>query len=129
MASVGISLVIVDAQTSDLAADSRRLLGASIGVGLVALGLLEATLRESADEPTHRAPVPLMKIGIGLAAVLLTWIDIGLTAVTLCALLLLALVVNIVYGAYVWFHAPLPGSVHPVDRERIADLTVRCSCA
>jgi low temperature requirement protein LtrA len=119
MASVGITLVIVDSQTSDLAPDSRRLLGASIGAGLIGLGLLETTLREANDEPTHRRASPLMKIVVGLAVLLLTWFDIGLNAVTLCVLLVAALAVNAAYGAFVWFHAPLPGTVPPVTPERI----------
>ena len=119
MASVGISLVIVDAQTSDLAVDSRRLLGASIGAGLIGLGLLETTLREAADEPTHRRASPLMKVAVGLVVVLLTWFDIGLTAVTLCVLLVVALAVHAAYGAFVWFHAPLAGTVPPVTAEPV----------
>jgi low temperature requirement protein LtrA len=118
MASVGISLVIVDSQTSDLAADSRRLLGMSIGAGLIGLGLLETTLRESSDEPTHRRASPMMKIGAGIAVAGLTWGDIGLNAVTLCALLVVVLAANATYGAYVWFRSPLPGAVHPVAREQ-----------
>jgi low temperature requirement protein LtrA len=113
MASVGISLVIVDAQTSDLAADSRRLLGMSVGAGLVGLGLLETTLRASEDEPTHRRLSPLLKIAVGLAAALITWTGSWLGAVTLCIVLVAALAVPAVYGAYVWFHAPVPGVVPP----------------
>ena len=118
MASVGISLVIVDSQTSDLAADSRRLLGMSIGAGLIGLGLLETTLRESSDEPTHRRASPMMKIGAGVVVAGLTWGDIGLNAVTLCALLVAVLAANATYGAYVWFRSPLPGAVHPLAPEQ-----------
>jgi low temperature requirement protein LtrA len=117
MASVGISLVVVDAQTSDLAAGSRRLLGMSVGAGLVGLGLLETTLRESDDEPTHRRLSPAMKIAVGALVALVTWFDIGLNAVTMCIVLTVALAVHAAYGAYVWFHAPVPGVLPPQTRE------------
>lgn len=117
MTSVGISLVIVDSQTGDLAAESRRLLGASIGAGLVALGLLETTLRRDDDEPTHRSASPLLKVASGLAVASVTWFDIGLTGVTLCVMLAMALAVNATYGAYVWFHVPASGSAPPPGDE------------
>jgi low temperature requirement protein LtrA len=118
MASVGISLVIVDAQTSDLAADSRRLLGMSVGVALVGLGLLETTLRASDDEPTHRRLSPAMKIGVGVLVALVTWVDIGFNTVTLCVVLVSALAAQALYGAYVWFHEPVPGVLPPVTAEQ-----------
>jgi low temperature requirement protein LtrA len=116
-ASVGISLVIVDAQTSDLAANSRRLLGMSVGVALVGLGLLETTLRASDGEPTHRRLSPAMKIGVGVLVALVTWVDIGFNTVTLCVVLVSALAVQALYGAYVWFHAPVPGVLPPLTAE------------
>ena len=103
MASVGIGLVIVDAQTSDLAQASRRLLGGSVGAGLVGLGLLETTLRAADDEPTHRRVSPSMKIGTGIVVVILTFFDLGWNAVSLSIVLVAALAIQATYGAYVWF--------------------------
>jgi len=106
MSSVGISAVIIDAQASDLAPVSRRLLGASVGAGLVGLGLLETTLREAPAEPTNRRISPLMKVGTGLAVTVLTWLDLGWSAVSLSVVLVAALAIQAWYGAWVWFTAP-----------------------
>ena len=108
MSSVGISAVIVDAQEGDLATVSRRLLGGSVGAGLIGLGLLETTLRANPDEPTHRRISPLMKIGTGAVVAAMTWLDLQWSAVSLSVVLVVALAANALYGAYVWFAAPAP---------------------
>jgi hypothetical protein len=120
MSGVGISAVIVDAQAGDLATVSRRLLGGSVGAGLIGLGMLETTLRENPDEPTHRRISPMMKIGSGVAVTALTWFDLGWNAVSLSTVLFLALAAQAVYGAYVWFKSSEPIS-NPVNEEVIRD--------
>lgn len=58
-----------------------------------------------------------MKIGSGLLVGVLTWVEIGLDAVTLSLLLVVVLTANAVYGAYVWFRAPVPGVVPPATTD------------
>lgn len=120
MSSVGTAAVIVDAQAGDLAAVSRKLLGGSVGAGLVGLGVLETTLREDPDEPTHRRISPTMKIGTGVAVAVVTWFDLGWNAVSLSIALVVALAAQAAYGAYVWFSAPHPIS-NPVNDEVVRD--------
>jgi hypothetical protein len=68
-------------------------------------------------EPTHRRLSPAMKIGVGVLVALVTWVDLGFNTVTLCVVLVSALAVQALYGAYVWFHAPVPGVLLPLTAE------------
>ncbi len=47
-----------------------------------------------------------MKVGTGLAVTVLTWLDLGWSAVSLSVVLVAALAIQAWYGAWVWFTAP-----------------------
>lgn len=80
-----------------------RLLGGAMAVTLIAIGLLELTLRREADEPTNSRLSITLKLGSGVGALVLPWTtDLGVL-VFLCVLILL-LIIHVIYGAYVWYH-------------------------
>ena len=71
---------------------------------LVVVGLLEYTLQREPGEPTHEHGSSLLKFaGAGLALLIGVFAG-GLNAVFYMLLLLAPLLVQISYGAWVWFN-------------------------
>ena len=60
-----------------------------------------------------------MKVGTGLAVTVLTWFDLGWSAVFRSIVLVAALALQAAYGADVWFTAP-----HPISKP-VSDEIVR----
>lgn len=84
------------------------LLCGSLAVALLAIGALEGTLRDAPDEPgVSRTSIGLKLLG-GCGAVAIGVLGGGVNPLVICALLLLLILVQIVYGTYIWFTQPLP---------------------
>jgi low temperature requirement protein LtrA len=84
----------------------RWLVAASIAVALASIGLIELTLRREPDEPTNLYLSFGLKIAGGLIALGFGAWDLGWSPTALLAGLLLPLLIQMVYGASVWFRAP-----------------------
>jgi low temperature requirement protein LtrA len=82
------------------------LLAGSVALALITVGLLELTLRREDDEPAStRVSVPL-KIGAGLLALALGPFGGALGPIAMLATFLPLVLVQMLYGAYVWFRHP-----------------------
>ncbi len=98
-----------------LDADGRWLITAAIATALFAIGLIELTLRRDADEPTDLQVSFTLKIAGGLLALALGAWGAGLGPTGLLIALFLPLLIQMVYGAYVWFRSPAAHSPLAVD--------------
>lgn len=96
-------LNVVSNESRELPDESRWLLVGAVAAALITLGMLELILHREQGEPTNqRISVPL-KIMAGLAATSLGYWGTGLGPIALLSLLMLLLIVNMAYGAVVWF--------------------------
>lgn len=86
------------------------LIGSSIGMALIIMGLLELTLARSPLEPTHPRLSPGLKFVGGAIALLLALFSNGQNVIVLQLLLLSLLLAQMIYGLYVWFTQELPES-------------------
>lgn len=102
----GISKVVASEEIP-LPDEARWLVSGAVAASLILIGLIERTLRRRSDEPTHPWLSPLLKIITGVAAVGLAWLGSDLGPIPLLSLLLGLLLIQIIYGAYVWFSQPI----------------------
>jgi low temperature requirement protein LtrA len=79
------------------------LIAGGIGSALIFMGLIETVLRRDPDEPTHPKLSPALKIVGGAIAFLIGLISNGFNIAVLEGLLLIPILVQVVYGLYVWF--------------------------
>lgn len=84
-------------------AEGRWLIAGAVAVSLITLGALELVLHRDQTEPTRQLVSSPLKLMTGLAALTLGLWGTALGAVSLLSLLLLLVIVNMVYGAVVWF--------------------------
>lgn len=75
----------------------------AVGCSLIAIGVLETLLHRAEEEPTHPKVSPALKLAGGAVALALALSGPALEPATLLGCLLLVLLVQIVYGTYVWF--------------------------
>ena len=117
IAAAGAGVLNVISSESDALPDSVRwLIAGAAAVGLITMGLLELTLRRDKHEPTHRFLSPMLKFAAGVLALAIgLWSGVG--AIELLILLFGLLLIQMVYGAYVWFTQPLPESA-PVGEQQ-----------
>ena len=102
VAAIGAGVTNVIAAEGLLEVDVQRLIGGSIGVALLTLALLELTLVRTSAEPTHPLLSPLLKIGAGTGAFVVGF-ALRLNPILFMLLLFALLLVNMVYGLWVWF--------------------------
>lgn len=103
VAAVGAGVTNVIAAEGLLEADVQRLIGGFVGVALFALALLELTLVHTPGEPTHPLLSPLLKVIVGAAAFVVGF-ALPLNPILFLLLLVALLLVNMVYGLWVWFN-------------------------
>ena len=101
--AVGAGITNVIAADGVLSGEVQRLIGGSIGVALITLALLEQTLVRTESEPAHPTISPLLKVASGLLAFAVGFALPGLSPVLFLLLLVALLLVNMVYGLWVWF--------------------------
>jgi low temperature requirement protein LtrA len=99
----GILNTIANEQ-STLSDPVRMLISISVGCSLIAIALLENTLRREADEPTHPRLSPGLKLVAAFGAIGLGLWGSGLGAIALLSLLFGLLAVQMIYGLLVWFN-------------------------
>jgi low temperature requirement protein LtrA len=87
-------------------ANARWLLALAIGVALLVIGLIELTLRRTPDEPTDLRISVALKFGGALLALAIGSWGGGLGPTTLLLALFVPLLIQMLYGAYVWYHEP-----------------------
>ena len=102
MTGAGISTAIINSIEGHLALSTQYLLLSSVGFGLIFLALLEMTLHYKEDEPTHPVTSPLLKALTGGGVLLLSFVNLS-SVPLLLSILLIALAIQQVYGAVVWF--------------------------
>jgi low temperature requirement protein LtrA len=95
--------------------EARWLMAGAVALKLTVIGLLEYTLYRDPYEPTHEPGSSLLKFAGAALALLIGGFSAGVHAVTLMLLLLIPMLIQIVYGVWVWFNrypnAPLPPSL------------------
>jgi low temperature requirement protein LtrA len=110
-----LNLLILEEQASG--GQVFWLLAGSVALALVTIGLLELTLRRDQDEPTNpRVSVPL-KLGAGMLALALGPFGGALGPIAMLAAFLPLLLLQMVYGAYVWFRRSKLGAVEHLTSE------------
>ena len=107
LVAVGAGILVL---VSDLEATSeaKQLIAVAMGVTLIATGALEITLRREPDEPTHPWISPVMKIVVGVIAASLALVSDAVTVPELLVVLLALVIMQIVYGVWVWFTQDIP---------------------
>lgn len=83
------------------------LLAGAVSVALWSMALLELTLRRQADEPTNPRVSAGLKLAGAVAALMLAAGGSALSPAMLLLALLPPLLIQMVYGAYVWYR-PMP---------------------
>jgi low temperature requirement protein LtrA len=102
--AVGAAVLGVVSRADDAVPDDARLLLAgAVAVALLAMAALERTLSREADDPTHSGVSPLLKIAGAAAALVLVPIGAGIPALWFLALMMLPLLAQMVYGAWIWY--------------------------
>jgi low temperature requirement protein LtrA len=119
IAAVGAGILNVLAPEGEaLSAEVLWLMTGAAAVALVTIGLIELTLRPDPSEPTDLRVSFSLKLGAGLLALVLGLVGGGLSMVALLGALILLVMVQMLYGAYVWFRQPVPGD-SSLEREEI----------
>jgi low temperature requirement protein LtrA len=104
IAGVGASVLGVVSRAEDAVPDDARLLlSGSVAIALLAIAALERTLSRKADEPTHSGISPALKIGGAATALILVPLGSGIPALWFLGLMLFPLLVQMGYGAWVWY--------------------------
>ena len=102
-ASSAAILNVITAKAS-IGGGAHWVMAGALALILVVVGLLEYTLQREAGEPTHEHGSSLLKFaGAGLALLIGAFAG-GLNAVFYTLLLLTPLLMQIVYGVWVWFN-------------------------
>lgn len=83
------------------------LIALCLGLSLITLGLLETTLHRHIDEPTHKFWSPAIKIITGIFSLILIIFCFSLDLHLLMSFMILLVLINMFYGAYVWFNQNL----------------------
>lgn len=108
IAAVGagtLDVLIGDGET--VAAPIRWLLAIAVATVLVCIALIEITLRREPGEPTHLRTSVALKLAGSLLVLAIGTLGFGLAPTALLGLLLLPLLIQMGYGAYVWFRSPV----------------------
>lgn len=117
MATAAVGAGVLDVISNErvaLPTEGRWLLVGAVAAALITLGALELVLHRDPTEPTRQLVSSPLKMVTGLAALPLGLWGTALGAVSLLGLLLLLVIVNMVYGAVVWFRqTTLPLSALP----------------
>ncbi len=109
IAATGAGVLNVLASRNEvLEANVSWLMAGAVAVALISMGLIELTLRPGPDEPTKQPVSFLLKVGAGALALALGFGGVLRPEVLLVVLILLVLI-QMVYGAYVWFRPFDPG--------------------
>ena len=104
IAAVGAAVLGVVSRAEDaVPEDARLLLAGAIAVALVSMAAIERTLSREADEPTHSGISPLLKVGGAAAALVLVPLGAGIEATWFLTLMLLPLLAQMAYAAWVWY--------------------------
>jgi low temperature requirement protein LtrA len=96
----------------------RWLMGGAIAVKLIAIGLIEYTLRREPGEPTHEHYSSWLKFGGAALALLIAAFSANAGAIQLMLLLSIPVLIQIVYGVWVWF-TRYPNAIEP---DRVLEL-------
>lgn len=102
----GILNVIAD-EDSRLDYPVGLLIAVAVGSTLFIIGLIELFLRRDPDEPTHPRLSSGLKFGGGVIALCIGLISNGFNIVLLEGLLLIPILMQVLYGLYVWFSQEL----------------------
>ncbi len=97
----------------------RWLMAGAVAVKLITVGLIEYTLRREPGEPTHEHYSSWLKFaGAGFALVIAAF-SANASAITLMLLLFIPVLVQIVYGVWVWFnrYPDLPAPESTIELE------------
>jgi low temperature requirement protein LtrA len=86
-----------------LSGNVRWLLCGAVALSMIIIGLLELTLRRDEEEPTHPMLSPLLKVAMGIVAVSLAYWGGSLSPIFFLCVLMLLLLVQMIYGSYVWY--------------------------
>lgn len=114
VAAIGAGVTNVIAAEGVLSGDVQRLIGGFTGVALLSLALLEGTLVRTLSEPAHPLWSPLLKVGSGLAALTVGFALPSLSPLLFLLLLVALLLINMVYGLWVWFGQGVEGEAAEV---------------
>jgi hypothetical protein len=98
----GVSNVLTHNEAA-LTVPDRWLSTGAVMVTLSSLGLLELVLRRDANEPTHPRASAVLKFAGGLLALAIGWAGGEVTPAVLLGGLLMCVLVQMVYGTYVWY--------------------------
>ena len=101
--AIGAGITNVIAADGVLSGEVQRLIGGFIGAALITLALLEQTLVRTPNEPTHPTLSPLLKVVAGSLAFAVGFALPGLNPALFLLLLVALLLVNMIYGLWVWF--------------------------
>jgi low temperature requirement protein LtrA len=108
IAAVGagtLDVLVGDGET--VAAPIRWLLAIAVATVLVCIALIEMTLRREPDEPTHLRTSVALKLAGSLLVLAIGALGSGLAPPALLGVLLPPLLMQMLYGAYVWFRSPV----------------------
>jgi low temperature requirement protein LtrA len=106
MGIAGSSAAVLQAigSKTGLEDNARLVLCGALAIKLLSLGLLEYTLYRDPSEPTHLHLSPGLKFAAAAVALLLIPLSVGWSALGLMLATLALMLVQIVYGVWVWFH-------------------------
>ncbi|GAB4408510.1 MAG: low temperature requirement protein A [Anaerolineae bacterium] len=105
-AGAGVNNVVAS-ETTALSAETRWLISGAVAAALIFTGLIELVLQRREDEPTHPQLSPALKFAAGLGAIGVAGIGQDFGPIILLSLLMGLIIIQMIYGAYVWFRQPL----------------------
>ncbi|MDX2232016.1 MAG: low temperature requirement protein A [Leptolyngbyaceae cyanobacterium bins.349] len=109
IAATGAGILnVVSDPDAQLSPEVSVLIGSSVGVSLIIMGLLELTVQRAPDEPTHPRLSPGLKFAAGALAIAFGLLSGNGWAIGLQLGLLALLMIQMAYGLYVWFTQDLP---------------------
>ena len=82
---------------------TRWVMAGAVALKLTVIGILEYTLQREPGEPTHEHGSSWLKFAGAAVALLIGALSAGMNAITLMLLLFAVVLVQLVYGVWVWF--------------------------
>lgn len=105
--AIGSSLTGLSGEIGDSSNTAKMILIMASGSALIFMASIESILKETKDEPMFRIASELLKVLTGIGILSLYFFKESMNSTAIMIGILMFLVINMIYGMYVWFNQEL----------------------